>query len=186
MASESIGSPLRSRNAAVEVVVDNNKPERGGAAPHRSSSSKLGLSSADLCDRSSKSDGKRLLIHTDSGYISPTVAPASNGNSPQTPSKELPQIVKFQTGTAASEEKDTEKLNHKTETSMQSVLSARSAPSRESQVDYRRRSLPAESVSSLLLFMLLKIGLCIFFVALYVCLYKSENVWVVALYMGRT
>lgn len=42
------------------------------------STSKLGLASID--------PGKRPLLHTDSGYISPTVAPTSNGSSPQTPS----------------------------------------------------------------------------------------------------
>ena len=43
-----------------------------------STSKLLGLASTD--------PGKRPLLHTDSGYISPTVAPTSNGSSPQTPS----------------------------------------------------------------------------------------------------
>ena len=59
------------------------------------SASKLGLT----CTDPSKFDGKRAqLLHTDSGYISPTVAPTSNGNSPQTPSGRGLQNVTFQIG----------------------------------------------------------------------------------------
>lgn len=151
MASESIGNSVQSQSsgAAVEVVVDN-QPLLASAAPP--SSSKLGLSSAELRDRAKFVDGKRLL-HSDSGYISPTVAPPSNGNSPQSPSRGLQcsLSVKLQTGTVAgvSEEKDSiaNELNHKSEI-MQTVLT-RGGSSREGQTGYRqrRRSLPTESVS---------------------------------------
>lgn len=159
MASKSISAAAQSRSRAVEVVVDS-KLEYNGAALK---SSKHGFPSAESYGTSSKHDQKRLLLHSDSGYISPTVAPASNGNSPQTPSKGLVlQCVKFQTGTITEDQnlavetdsvvvqpprvsENLNNLNHKPE-NMQSVVLR---PSREVQMDSRsrRRSLP--SVSSL-------------------------------------
>ena len=152
MASKSISATAPSRTRAVEVVVDSKLAYNGSAFK----SPKYGNSSGDE---------KRLLLHSDSGYISPTVAPASNGNSPQTPSKGL--VLKFQTtGTVAEDQKpavetdsavqrpqrvsenlnNLNSLNRKTD-NMQTVV----RPSRENQTEYRarRRSLPAESVSSL-------------------------------------
>lgn len=155
MASKSISATALSRTRAVEVVVDSKLVYHGSA--FKSPSPKYG-------NISSKTDEtQKRLLHSDSGYISPTVAPASNANSPQTPSKGL--VLKFQTtGTVAEDQKPSierdsavllsvsENLsipNHKTDSMMQTVL----RPSRENQTEYRererRRSLPAESVSSL-------------------------------------
>ena len=151
MASKSISAPAPSRTRAVEVVVDSKLVYNGSAF------------NVKYGNRSFKTDDtQKRLLHSDSGYISPTVAPASNGNSPQTPSKGL--VLKFQTtGTVTEDHKPSvetdsavlsprrvsENLNipnHKTD-NMQTVV----RPSRENQTEYRarRRSLPAESVSSL-------------------------------------
>jgi hypothetical protein len=130
------------------------------------STSKLGLASTDP----SKFDGKRPLLHTDSGYISPTVAPTSNGNSPQTPSgRGLQNAANFQIGgggiPAQTSSQSPSKSATENETSpserlisdhnrdqnrnaddinMQSVL-----PPRETHTatQYGLRSLPTESVS---------------------------------------
>lgn len=117
-------------------------------------SSNLGLSQSDF-NRPAKSDGQRLLHHSDSGYISPTVPP---GISPQTPSKGLQSALsaKFQAGltvttegsnrveTDAADKLETDNHNHSAEV-MQSVVQR----SRESQGEYRERILPDESVSCL-------------------------------------
>lgn len=138
------------RKINYQQVVADCKQLHARAAP---STYKLGLSSTDLRDQASKQDGKRLLIHSDSGYISPTVAPASSGNSPQTPSKE-PLKVTFQSGTISEEPRtsslevvsadeksiEQEKANRTTSVNMQRVVV-------ENRVEHVQRSLAAESVS---------------------------------------
>ena len=139
------------RKAADSVAVDSSTKQQLHA-----SGAKLGLSSADLRDRPLKQDGKKLLIHSDSGYISPTVAPASNGNSPQTPSKE-PLKVTFQTGTIDEEPAKTKSPEVGRSTGLESIerqeIQNRKADdmqrmlARESRVEQVQRSLAAESVS---------------------------------------
>ena len=84
------------------------------------SASKLGLASTDP----SKFDGKRQLLHTDSGYISPTVAPTSNGNSPQTPSGRGLQNVNFQIGGTSAQisSEDPSKPSTETDPSSESFV----------------------------------------------------------------
>ena len=87
------------------------------------SASKLGLGSTDP----SKFNGKRAqLLHTDSGYISPTVAPTSNGNSPQTPSGRGLQNVNFQIGGTPAQisSEDPSKLATETVSSESLVITA--------------------------------------------------------------
>ena len=81
MASRSNISNAAATQSQRKVVTDN---KRTNSNPP-TASKLLGLASAST--DSFKVDGKRQLFHTDSGYISPTVAPTSNGNSPQTPSE---------------------------------------------------------------------------------------------------
>lgn len=133
------------------------------------STSKLGLASTDL----SKFDGKRQLLHTDSGYISPTVAPTSNGNSPQTPSGRGLQNANFQIETPAqissryptkpttvtdhpsseqrlvncSNDRDIDiarEQNHNADTNMQKLLAREGHPGTAS---FGLSSLPTETVS---------------------------------------
>ena len=157
MASRSINNS----NAATQAqrkAIDNKRTSATLCA------SKLGLACAST-ESPSKLDGKRQLLHSDSGYISPTVGPTSNGNSPQTPSRGL-QNVNFQIGGTAqtatevlpkraieTDSSSSENLNlviagdspnRNADIIMQTVLP------RESQAEYRPRSLPVESVSAIL------------------------------------
>lgn len=112
------------------------------------STSKLGLASTDT----SKFGGKKPLLHTDSGYISPTVAPTSNGNSPQTPSSDRGlQNANLQTGGTPGQISSEDPANPATETDSSSeglVITAIAAAARGSNrnADINMQSvLPRES-----------------------------------------
>ena len=73
---------VRSRSIAAATQAQSSPP----------STSIVGLASTGL----SNFDGKRQLLHADSGYISPLVPPLSNNSSPQTPSGRGLQNANFQ------------------------------------------------------------------------------------------
>ena len=162
MANRSINSnPVTITHLQKKAASENKRASTRLSAP------KLGLNST--CANTAAANGKgRQLLHTDSGYISPTVSSTSNGNSPQTPStsKGL-QNVNFQLGgTIASHSSSEEPVteveesnsssyenlvtivqNHSAET-MQSMIAARSRESHTAGDHYdEQKSLPAESVS---------------------------------------
>ena len=143
-----MASRSNSNAAATQLqrkVVSDNK--RTNSNPP--SASKLGLASTDL----SKVDGKRQLLHTDSGYISPTVAPTSNGNSPQTDTNRGLQNANFQIGgtPAQTSSEDLSKRATETEPSSESFVTTDPIADQNRNADIRNNMqslLPRESHSS--------------------------------------